>query len=168
MPGEQQDYKAFRQRLDAVLRQRDPAALRAFLVAEGQWQPDAQTDAEAAMWMMIAASPALKDLRGDAERWLLTHGHEAEAGAILGTRRTTPTSAGPNRHQAAPRSPASSRSRRTASSSGRPASKPRSATRPGASSRPDGTRHASGRHAPHHGDDLPPSPPSDAKSKPRG
>lgn len=88
MPGEQQDYKAFRQRLDAVLRQRDPDALRAFLVAEGQWQADAPTDAEASMWMMIAASPALKDLRGDAERWLVTHGHEAEAGAILGARRS--------------------------------------------------------------------------------
>lgn len=86
MPGDQQDYKAFRQRLDSVLRRRNPEELRTFLVAEGQWQPDAQTDAEAAMWMMIAASPALKDLRGDAERWLLTHGHEAEAGAILGAR----------------------------------------------------------------------------------
>lgn len=87
MPGEQQDYKAFRQRLDAELRRRDPKALRAFLIAEGQWQPEQQTDTEAAMWMMIAASPALKDIHGEAERWLLTHGHEAEAGAILGARR---------------------------------------------------------------------------------
>ena len=87
MPGEQQDYKAFRQRLDAELRRKDPEALRAFLIAEGQWQPEQQTDTEAAMWMMIAASPALKDIHGEAERWLLTHGHEAEAGAILGARR---------------------------------------------------------------------------------
>lgn len=74
----------FRGRLDAVLRQRDPAALRAFLVAEGQWQPDATTDAEAAMWMMIAASRALVGMHGEAERWLMSHGHEMEAQAILG------------------------------------------------------------------------------------
>jgi hypothetical protein len=79
-------YQAFRQRLDAVLRRRDPAALRAFLVAEGQWQADAQTDVDAAMWMMIATSKALSDLHGDARAWLLAHGHAAEANAIFGER----------------------------------------------------------------------------------
>lgn len=82
----QTDYKAFRQRLDALLRQKNPAALRDFLVAEGQWQPDATNDAEAAMWMMIAASPALADLHDEAQRWLLGNGHEAEANAIFGRR----------------------------------------------------------------------------------
>lgn len=74
----------FRGRLDAVLRQRDSEALRVFLVAEGQWQPDTTTDAEAAMWMMIAASRALVGMHGEAERWLMSHGHEMEAQAILG------------------------------------------------------------------------------------
>lgn len=80
------DYKAFRQRLDATLRQMNPAALREFLVAEGQWQQDASNDAEAAMWMMIAASSALADLHDEARRWLLGNGHEAEANAIFGRR----------------------------------------------------------------------------------
>lgn len=74
----------FRQRLDAVLRRRNPADLRAFLVAEGQWEPEARTGEEAAMWMMIAASPVLIDLHAEAERWLMAHGHEHEARAILG------------------------------------------------------------------------------------
>ena len=80
------DYPAFRDRLDAVLRQKDPQALRAFLVAEGQWQADATVDAEAAMWMMIAASKALRDLHEEARSWLMTQGHEVEAQAILGSR----------------------------------------------------------------------------------
>lgn len=75
---------SFRQRLDAVLRRRNPAELRAFLVEEGQWEPDARTGEEAAMWMMIAASPVLTDLHAEAERWLMAHGHEHEAQAILG------------------------------------------------------------------------------------
>lgn len=78
------NYAAFRRRLDEVLRVRDPEALTAFLVAEGQWDEGSAHDAEAAMWMMIAASPALKGSHGEAEHWLLTHGHEAEARAILG------------------------------------------------------------------------------------
>ena len=79
-----QDRGSFRQRLDAVLRLRNPAELRAFLVEEGQWEPEARTDEEAAMWMMIAASPVLADLHAEAERWLMSHGHEHEAQAILG------------------------------------------------------------------------------------
>ncbi|HEU5347466.1 MAG TPA: hypothetical protein VFU63_02520 [Ktedonobacterales bacterium] len=81
-------YPEFRRRLDEVLRQRDPAALRAFLVAEGQWTDKTTTDPEAAMWMMIATSPALASLREDARHWLLTHGHEAEAQAIFGAKRS--------------------------------------------------------------------------------
>ena len=82
-----QDRESFRQRLNAVLRRRNPAELRAFLIAEGQWEPEARTDEEAAMWMMIAASPVLADLHAEAEHWLMAHGHEHEAQAILGRSR---------------------------------------------------------------------------------
>lgn len=92
--GEHSAFPAFRQRLDAILRQRDPAALRAFLVAEGQWQPEQQADDEAAMWMMIAGSPTLAEMHSEAERWLASHGHEAEAQAILGRRRPAGQRAG--------------------------------------------------------------------------
>jgi hypothetical protein len=84
MPADQSNYQSFRQRLDAVLRRKDPAALSAFLIAEGQWQPGDASRAEFAMWMMIAASPALADLHEEARQWLLSHGHEAEAQAITG------------------------------------------------------------------------------------
>lgn len=80
-------YPEFRRRLDDVLRQRDPAALRAFLIAEGQWTPETATDPEAAMWMMIATSPALSNLRDEARQWLMAHGYEAEAQAIFGAKR---------------------------------------------------------------------------------
>jgi hypothetical protein len=81
-------YPEFRRRLDDVLHQRNPAALRTFLIAEGQWTPDTATDPESAMWMMIATSPALAAQHEEARHWLLTHGHEAEAQAIFGARRT--------------------------------------------------------------------------------
>ena len=81
---QQPSYQTFRRRLDDVLRTRDPASLRAFLLAEGQWRPEQQTDDEAAMWMMIAASPALAEMHDEAERWLMSHGHAPEARAILG------------------------------------------------------------------------------------
>ena len=84
MPTDQPSYQAFRQRLDTVLRRKDPAALAAFLIAEGQWQPGDTSRAEFAMWMMIAASPALGDLHEEARQWLMEHGHEAEAHAITG------------------------------------------------------------------------------------
>lgn len=81
-------YPEFRRRLDDVLRQRDPAALRAFLIAEGQWTPETTTDPEAAMWMMIATSPSLANLRDEARQWLMAHGHTAEAQAIFGANRS--------------------------------------------------------------------------------
>ncbi len=80
------NYPAFRQRLDAVLYRKDPALLREFLIAEGQWDADAQTDVDAAMWMMIATSKALPQLHDEARTWLLTHGHAAEVNAIFGER----------------------------------------------------------------------------------
>jgi hypothetical protein len=81
-------YPEFRRRLDNMLRRRDPAALRAFLIAEGQWSAETTTDPEAAMWMMIATSPVLASDHAEAHQWLMTHGHEAEAQAIFGASRS--------------------------------------------------------------------------------
>jgi hypothetical protein len=36
------------------------------------------------MWMMVAASPALKDLQARAREWLVSHGHTNDALAVLG------------------------------------------------------------------------------------
>ena len=85
------DYQAFRARLDAVLREKSPERLRDFLVAEGQWPENPTTDVEAALWMMIATSPALAEQHPEAERWLLAHGHEAEVQAIFGERKAGKT-----------------------------------------------------------------------------
>lgn len=74
----------FRSRLDRTLQLRDPQALRAFLVAEGQWKDDVTINPERAMWMMIASSPALRDQRDTALRWLSDHGFLEEAGALSG------------------------------------------------------------------------------------
>lgn len=79
-------YPGFRRRLDDILRRRDPAALRDFMIAEGQWTPETSTDPERAMWMMIAASPALRPLHDQAGHWLADHGYTEEARAILGRR----------------------------------------------------------------------------------
>jgi len=78
------DYADFRQRLDLVLRTLDVRQVREFLIAEGQWQPGTPADPEHAMWMMIAGSPTLRDLHEQARKWLLSHGHEADAEAVLG------------------------------------------------------------------------------------
>jgi hypothetical protein len=75
-------YPEFRRKLDEVLRRRDPAALRAFLIAQGQWTQDTSTDPKRAMWMMIAASPALRELHEEAGRWLIDHGYAEEAHAL--------------------------------------------------------------------------------------
>jgi hypothetical protein len=77
------DYENFRQQLDAVLRTLDVKQVRDFLVAEGQWSEDLPADPEFAMWMMIAGSQTLRDLHEQARMWLVSHGHEADAEAIL-------------------------------------------------------------------------------------
>src|SRR5215467_15354890 len=77
------DYANFRQRLDAVLRTLDVKQVRDFLIAERQWSPGTPDDPEYAMWMMIGGSPALRDLHGRAREWLISHGHEADANAVL-------------------------------------------------------------------------------------
>jgi hypothetical protein len=83
------DKAAFRRQLDATLRQRDPAALRAFLLDSGQWQADTiPADVPAAMWMMILASPALGDLHAEAQFWLRGHGHTQEAKILAGHKKS--------------------------------------------------------------------------------
>jgi hypothetical protein len=76
------DY-SFRQRLDAVLRTLDVKQVSEFLIAEGQWSPGMPANAEFAMWMMIAGSKTLRDLHEQARKWLVSHGHEADAEAVL-------------------------------------------------------------------------------------
>jgi hypothetical protein len=77
------DYANFRQRLDTVLRTLDVKQVQAFLIAEKQWQPGQPADPTYAMWLMIAGSPTLRDLHGQARQWLVEHGHEEEANAVL-------------------------------------------------------------------------------------
>ena len=77
------DYTSFRQRLDIVLRTRDVKQVQGFLTAEKQWQVGQPTDPEFAMWMMIAGSQTLQDLHEQARKWLVSHGHEAEAETLL-------------------------------------------------------------------------------------
>ncbi len=78
------EYTNFRQRLDAILRTLDVKQVREFLIALDQWSAEAPSDPEFAMWMMIAGSPTLRDLHERAREWLVTHGHEDDAEAILG------------------------------------------------------------------------------------
>jgi hypothetical protein len=78
------EYTTFRQRLDAVLRTLDVKQVQEFLQAEKQWGPETPGDPEFAMYMMVVGSSALRDLHDRALRWLVTHGHEEEAQAVLG------------------------------------------------------------------------------------
>jgi hypothetical protein len=78
------DFIGFRQQLDAVLRTRDVQQVREFLIAKEQWSEELPADPEFAMWMMIAGSKMLRDLHEQAREWLVSHGHEAEAEAVLG------------------------------------------------------------------------------------
>lgn len=88
------DHASFRQRLDAVLRTLDVAQVQSFLIAENQWSADTPEDPEFAMWLMVAGSPSLKDLQGRAHEWLVAHGHQEEADAILGRGQKQPASSG--------------------------------------------------------------------------
>ncbi len=78
------EHVSFRQRLDAVLRTLDVKQVQDFLIAEKQWSVDTPENPEFAMWLMVAGSPTLKDLHGRAREWLVAHGHQEEADAILG------------------------------------------------------------------------------------
>src|SRR5690348_11038634 len=77
-------YPEFRQQLDSILRTKNPEAVRQFLIAQGQWSEEDQPDMERAMWMMIAGSPALRDLHSEAQVWLVSHGYQNEAEVIRG------------------------------------------------------------------------------------
>lgn len=77
------EYSSFRQRLDAVLRTLDVQQVSKFLIAENQWDVGTPANPEFAMWMMIAGSPTLRDLHDTARIWLLSHGFEDEAHAVL-------------------------------------------------------------------------------------
>jgi hypothetical protein len=77
------DFVSFRQQLDAVLRTRDVQQVRNFLIAREQWSEELPADPEFAMWMMIAGSQTLRDLHEQARKWLVSHGHEADAEAVL-------------------------------------------------------------------------------------
>lgn len=78
------EHTNFRQRLDAVLRTLNVKQVQDFLIAEKQWQPGQPADPTYAMWMMIAGSPTLRDLHEQARKWLVSHGHQADAEAVLG------------------------------------------------------------------------------------
>ncbi len=80
-------YRSFRERLDAVLRTKDPERVRAFLIEQGQWSEADQGDSAFAMWMMIAGSPSLASLHTEAEQWLREHGHADEAQIIASGRK---------------------------------------------------------------------------------
>jgi hypothetical protein len=83
------DKRAFRRQLDATLRQRDPNALRAFLLDSGQWQEDTlPADVPTAMWMMVLASPSLADLHVEAQGWLQSHGRAHEAELLAGRKKS--------------------------------------------------------------------------------
>ncbi|HTI14271.1 MAG TPA: hypothetical protein VL461_06835 [Dictyobacter sp.] len=77
------DYAQFRQQLDTVLRTRDAETVRQFLIEQGQWDEEIPADPQFAMWMMIASSPALRDLHEQARTWLIEHDHVEEAHAVL-------------------------------------------------------------------------------------
>ena len=78
------EYEAFRRDLDVVLAQRDPSTLRAFMVTRGEWPEDTTVDPSRALWMMIATSPSMAALHGEALAWLRDHGYNAEADALAG------------------------------------------------------------------------------------
>jgi hypothetical protein len=65
-----------------------------FLIAEGQWQPGTPADPEFAMWMMIAGSQTLRDLHEEARKWLVSHGHDTDAQAVLRSGKGTGTQQG--------------------------------------------------------------------------
>lgn len=77
-------YPEFRKQLDTILRTKNPEAVRQFLIAQGQWSKEDQPDMERAMWMMIAGSPALRELHSEAQNWLVSHGFQTEADVIGG------------------------------------------------------------------------------------
>lgn len=106
------DAASFRQELDTVLHTLDVKRVQDFLIARGQWSPGVPADPEFAMWLMIAGSATLQDLHGRAREWLVSHGHEAEAQAVLGRAKQRDAQVGKKRQQV------TTPKKRSASSSG--------------------------------------------------
>lgn len=105
------DSASFRQELDTVLRTLNVKQVQDFLITRGQWSPGVPADPEFAMWLMIAGSATLQDLHGRAREWLVNHGHEAEAQAVLGRAKQRDAQTAKKRQQAPDtkkRSPSSS------------------------------------------------------------
>jgi len=94
------DAASFRQELDTVLRTLDVKQVQDFLITRGQWSPGVPADPEFAMWLMIAGSATLQDLHERTRAWLVSHGHEAEAQAVLGRAKQREAQAGKKRQQA--------------------------------------------------------------------
>lgn len=78
------ELPGFRQQLDNLLRTRDVERIQTFMIENGQWYEGTPADPEGAMWMMIAGSEKLRDLHEEAREWLVSHGHESAAEALLG------------------------------------------------------------------------------------
>jgi hypothetical protein len=93
------DYASFRQELDTVLRTLDVKQVQDFLITKGQWSPGVPADPEFAMWLMIAGSATLQDLHERAREWLVSHGHEVEAQAVLSGAKQRNAQAGKKRQQ---------------------------------------------------------------------
>lgn len=121
------DYTHFRQQLDAALRTRDFKKVQSFLIAQAQWSEDVPADPEYAMWMMIAASPSLRDLHGQAREWLVSHGHTNDALTVLGG----------NQAQSEKRNKQPSRSFKRGQPPNRPGSNKSASNRPGAQRKPE-------------------------------
>ena len=134
-------YRSFRERLDAVLRTKDPERVRAFLIERGQWSEADQGDSAFAMWMMIAGSPSLAPLHPEAEQWLREHGHADEAQIITGGRKRP--SAGQQRPSAGQQRPSAGQQRPPQGQRGQAHRNggPHGHGRSGEQSRRDGPRH---------------------------
>jgi hypothetical protein len=97
------DAQQFHLQLEQVLREKNPAALRQFLVAQGQWQEDATIDPERAMWTMILGKPALAPLHQEAHAWLVAHGHQADAAMLRRDQSQKGTQGAPSAKAKSPR-----------------------------------------------------------------
>ncbi|EFH86448.1 hypothetical protein [Ktedonobacter racemifer] len=78
------ELSGFRQQLDNLLRTRDVERIQTFMIENGQWYEGTPADVEYAMWLMIGGSQNLSDLHEEAREWLVAHGHESAAEALLG------------------------------------------------------------------------------------
>ncbi len=90
------DAREFHHQLEQVLREKNPAALRQFLVTQGQWPEDTTMDPERAMWTMILGKSTLASLHPEAHAWLVAHGHPADAAMLRGDQSQKGTTGAPS------------------------------------------------------------------------